>query len=423
MAPSNAPINQSRLQHAANGKSRRHRKTCPAGQPDLGRDVNARGGLLGRPVELVFYDDQSNPALVPGIYSKLLDVDKVDIAVPGYSTNMTAPFMPTAIARNLLVVSYFCLALNEQFHYPRYFSMVPFGPQPKISLSKGFFDIAAAQTPKPETVAVISADAEFAQNAAEGARENLRSHGFKIVFDRTYPPNTVDFSPIIRSVQASNPDIVYVASYPADGAGLVRAAHELQLKTKMFGGSMVGMQSTPLRMQLGTLLNGVVHHDFWVPDPKLMFHGIEAFLAKYQARAAGAGVVPLGYYAPPYAYARMQVIGEAIEATHTLDADKLAAYLRDNVHPTIVGDLKFGLYGEWSKSAVLFVQYQGISGNDLETVPQARHLRGAGAGRIQIAKLFTTPAKMRPFTGAIPPRPLGCIISPRHGALVTAIPS
>jgi branched-chain amino acid transport system substrate-binding protein len=358
-------------------------------------DVNARGGLLGRPVELVFYDDQSNPALVPGIYSKLLDVDKVDIAVPGYSTNMTAPFMPTAMARNLLVVSYFCLALNEQFHYPRYFSMVPFGPQPKISLSKGFFDIAAAQTPKPETVAVVSADAEFAQNAAEGARDNLRSHGFKIVFDRTYPPNTVDFSPIIRSVQASNPDIVYLASYPADGAGLVRAAHELQLNTKMFGGSMVGMQSTPLRMQLGTLLNGVVHHDFWVPDPKLMFPGIEEFLAKYQARAGAAGVDPLGYYAPPYAYARMQVIGEAITATHTLDADTLAAYLHDNVHPTIVGDLKFGSDGEWSKSGVLFVQYQGISGNDLE------QFRKQGTYAVLAPEEFKSDAKLiYPYTKA-----------------------
>ncbi|MGP0089694.1 MAG: amino acid ABC transporter substrate-binding protein [Xanthobacteraceae bacterium] len=328
--------------------------------------VNAQGGLNGRPVELVFYDDQSNPALVPGIYSKLIDVDKVDLAIPGYSTNMTAPYMPTAIAHNLLVVSYFCLALNEQFHYPRYFSMVPFGPQPKISLSKGFFDIAAAQTPKPATVAVVSADAEFAQGAAQGARENLKEHGFSIVYDRTYPPGTVDFSPIIRSVQAASPDIVYVASYPADGAGLVRAASELRLRTKMFGGSMVGMQSTPLRMQLGPLLNGLVHHDFWVPDAKLMYPGIEAFLAAYQARAAASGDDPLGYYAPPYAYARMQVIGEAVAATGSLDPDRLAAYLHANTLHTIVGDIKFGPDGEWSKPGVLFIQYQGITGNGLD---------------------------------------------------------
>ncbi|MGD0025875.1 MAG: amino acid ABC transporter substrate-binding protein [Xanthobacteraceae bacterium] len=328
--------------------------------------VNAEGGLLGRKVELVYYDDQSNPALVPSIYSKLLDIDKVDLAIPGYSTNMTAPFMPTAIERNLLVVSYFCLALNDQFHYPRYFSMVPFGPQPKIALSKGFFDIAAAQEPKPQTVAVVSADAEFALGAAEGARENLKTHGFKIVYDRTYPANLLDFSPVIRAAQAANPDIVYVASYPADGAGVVRAANEVRLKTKLFGGSMVGMQSTPLRMQLGPLLNGLVYHDFWVPDPKLMFPGIEAFLATYQARAIAAGADPLGYYAPPYAYARMQVMGQAIAATGTLDADKLATYLHANVLHTIVGDIRFNQDGEWSKSGVLTVQYQGIVGNGLD---------------------------------------------------------
>jgi branched-chain amino acid transport system substrate-binding protein len=328
--------------------------------------VNAEGGLLGRKVELVYYDDQSDPALVPSIYGKLLDVDKVDLAIPGYSTNMTAPFMPTAIERKLLVVSYFCLALNDQFHYPRYFSMVPFGPQPKLALSKGFFDIAAAQEPKPQTVAVVSADAEFALGAAEGARENLKAHGFKIVYDRTYPANLLDFASVIRAVQAVNPDIVYVASYPADGAGVVRAANEVRLKTKLFGGSMVGMQSTPLRMQLGPLLNGLVYHDFWVPDPKLMFPGIEAFLATYQARAGAAGADPLGYYAPPYAYARMQVIGQAIAATGTLDADKLAAYLRTNVLHTIVGDIRFNQDGEWSKSGVLTVQYQGITGNGLD---------------------------------------------------------
>ena len=328
--------------------------------------INAEGGLLGREVELVYYDDQSNPSLVPGIYSKLLDVDKVDLVVPGYSTNMTAPFMPTAIERRLLVVSFFCLALNDQFHYPRYFSMVPFGPEPKRSLSKGFFDVAAAQNPKPQSVAMLSADAEFAQGAAEGARANLSAHGFKIIYDKTYPPSTTDFSPMIRAAQATDPDIVYVASYPLDGVGIVRAANELRLKTKLFGGSMVGMQSTPLRTQLGPLLNGLVYHDFWVPDPKLMFPGIAAFLATYQARAGAAGVDPLGYYVPPYAYARMQVLGQAITATGTLDADKLAGYLRDNALHTVVGDIRFDHDGEWSKSGVLTVQYQGIVGNELE---------------------------------------------------------
>ena len=57
-------------------------------------DVNAKGGLLGRPVELIFYDDQSNPSDVPGIYAKLINVDKVDLLLGPYATNMVAPAMP-----------------------------------------------------------------------------------------------------------------------------------------------------------------------------------------------------------------------------------------------------------------------------------------------------------------------------------------
>src|SRR5579871_5806304 len=95
-------------------------------------DVNAKGGLLGRPVKLVFYDDQSNPATVPGIYTKLLDVDKVDFIVSGYGTNLIAPAMPVAISHNRLFLGLFGLAVNSEFHYPRYFSMLRAGPETLI---------------------------------------------------------------------------------------------------------------------------------------------------------------------------------------------------------------------------------------------------------------------------------------------------
>jgi branched-chain amino acid transport system substrate-binding protein len=96
------------------------------------KEINAKGGLLGRPVKLVFYDDQSNPATVPGIYTKLLDVDKVDIVISGYGTNMIAPAMGVVIGHNRTFLSLFGLAVNAEFNYPRYFSLVPIGgPKPK----------------------------------------------------------------------------------------------------------------------------------------------------------------------------------------------------------------------------------------------------------------------------------------------------
>src|ERR1041384_3770627 len=88
-------------------------------------ETNAKGGLLGRPVKLTWYDDQSTPSTVPGIYTKLLDVDKVDFIVSGYATNQTAPAIPVAMAQNKLLLGLFALDANGEFHYPKYFSMLP----------------------------------------------------------------------------------------------------------------------------------------------------------------------------------------------------------------------------------------------------------------------------------------------------------
>jgi branched-chain amino acid transport system substrate-binding protein len=333
-------------------------------------DVNMRGGLLGRKVEFVYYDDQSNPSTVPGLYTKLLDIDKVDLVVSGYATNMTVPAMPIVMQRNLLFFSLFALAINEEFHYPRYFSMVPFGQQPKIDLSKGFFDLAMEQTPKPKTVALVAADAEFAKRAADGARDNAKAAGLSIVYDRSYPPGTVDYTPIVRAIQATNPDIVFVGSYPPDSVGLVRAAGEVGLKVKQFGGAMVGLQATSIKTQLGPLLNGIVYQDFWVPVPTLKFPGIEAFLQRYQARAAAADVDLLGYFIPPYGYARMQALTQAIVATGGLDQAKLADWLHHNAVKTVAGDLTFNADGEWSNHRVIYAQFQGVKTNEVDQFRQ-----------------------------------------------------
>jgi branched-chain amino acid transport system substrate-binding protein len=329
-------------------------------------DVNAAGGLLGRPVQLVYYDDQSNPATVPGLYSKLLDVDKVDLIVGGYATNMLAPAMPVVMQHNMTFLGLFGLAVNSEFHYPKYFAMIPMGPQPKREFSKGYFDLALAQNPRPSRVAIVAADAEFARNAADGARENAKTAGLEIVYDKTYPPSTVDYTPIVRAIQASNPDIVFVASYPPDTAGMVRAINEVGFQPKLCCGGMVGLQSTALKTQLGPLLNGIIDYDFWVPAPTMQFPGVLDLLKKYQAKAAEEGVDALGYYMPPYAYAYLQVLGEAVTATKSLDQDKLAQYIREHTFKTVIGDIKFGENGEWAEPRLLQTQFQHIKGNGVD---------------------------------------------------------
>jgi branched-chain amino acid transport system substrate-binding protein len=330
-------------------------------------DINAKGGLLGRPVKLVYYDDQSNPATVPALYTKLLDVDKVDLVISGYATNMVVPALPIVMQHQRTFLGLLALAANSEFNYPNYFSIGPTGgPQPKQAFSKGFFEVAMAQTPKPTTIAFVGADAEFPHNALDGAHELAKQAGLKVVYDRTYPPTTTDYTPIVRGIQAANPDLVFVASYPPDTVGMIRAANEIGLKTKMFGGGMVGLQATAIKTQLGPLMNGIVDFDFWQPVGPYATPEAMDFLKRYQSKSAAAGVDLLGFYLPPFAYADMQVLQQAVQGVGSLDQQKLADYLRSHTFKTVAGDITFGPNGEWTESRVLEVQFQNVKGNDVE---------------------------------------------------------
>ncbi|MGI9524380.1 MAG: amino acid ABC transporter substrate-binding protein [Hyphomicrobiaceae bacterium] len=329
-------------------------------------DINAKGGLLGRKVELVYYDDQTNPAQVPAIYTKLLDIDEVDLIVSGYGTNLIAPALPLVMQRDLMFPSLFGLGANEKFKYPCYFQIMPAGPKPKQDWSRNWFKVAMELEPKPKTIALVGADAEFARNAVDGARENAKELGLKIVYDQAYPPKTPDFTPIVRAIQARKPDIVYVGSYPPDSVGMVKAATEVGLDVNMFGGGMVGLQFATIQKALGEKLNGVVNYHFYVPEPTLKFPGVEEFLKKYQAKAANAGVDPLGYYLPPFAYAYLQVLEQSANAVGALDQGKMCEHARKSTFKTVVGDVKFAPNGEWDRPRALMIQFQGVKGNDLE---------------------------------------------------------
>jgi len=327
-------------------------------------DVNAKGGLLGRPVQLVYYDDQSNPSLVPAIYTKLIDIDRVDLLY-AQGTNISSPAMPTIIEHKKMLIDSFSLAVNGQFNYSRFFQTMPYGPDGKDSISRGFFDVAMTMNPKPKTVALLGADAEFSKSALEGARKQVARLGLKIVYDRTYPPVTVDYAPIVRAVKAAEPDLIFAGSYPADTAGIVRAMQEIGVDTMMFGGAMVGLQAGTIKAQFGDQLNGIVTYELFVHEKTMSFPGIEDFLKKYQSRAAEAGVDPLGYYIPPFTYATFEILGQAVQAVGSLDDDQLAAYIHQAPFKTIVGDIKFGADGEWAKPRMLTIQYQNLKGHDL----------------------------------------------------------
>lgn len=327
-------------------------------------EVNGRGGLIGRPVKLIYYDDQSNGATVPGIYTKLLDVDKVDLLLSGYSTAAIAPAMPIVIQKKMVFLTLLGFNMNSEFKYDRYFSMIPAGSDANRDFSKGFLEVAMTMDPKPKTIAVVNLDAEFPKRASDGIKDNLKKYGIKVVYDQSYPPTTVDFLPIIRAVAAAKPDLVYFVSYPVDSAGLIRGIREVGLKAMMVGGGMVGPQIGSFKTMMGPALNNMVIWDTYVPEKTLNFPGIEQLLAKYQPRSQGLD--PLGFYVPPLAYANMQVLEQAVTKVGKLDQGALADYMHATTFSTVLGDVKFDKMGEWSEERLLLVQYQNISGNGLD---------------------------------------------------------
>src|SRR3990170_154990 len=331
-------------------------------------DINAKGGLLGRKIELITYDDQSNPATTPGIYTKLLDVEKVDLLIAPYATVPTAPLMPLVKQRGKLLMGNFSFQVNHTVKHDMWFNNAPWNVA--ASWSDNFF--LAGKTLNAKTVAFLVADQEFAQNLARGAKSIAAGLGLKTVYEQNYPPATVDFSSMIRAIRAAKPDVVYVMSYPNDSVGIVRSVKEIGVgpSVKLIGGAMVGLQFAPVMESLGSMLNGWVNYHLYAPEKTMDFPGVKNFLERYKTKAIAAKVDSLGYYLPPFNYAIGQMIEQAVTATKSLDDKVLAKYLREHEMKTIVGNIRYGPDGEWAKARVVMVQFRGVVVKNVEQFRQ-----------------------------------------------------
>jgi branched-chain amino acid transport system substrate-binding protein len=356
-------------------------------------DVNARGGLLGRKVEIVNYDDQGSPALTPGIYSKLVDFDKVDLLIAPYGTVPAAAVMPFAKERHLLLVGQIGYQVNSKAKHDMWFNNSPWSDAE--SWVGGFFRLG--QSAGVKKVAFLASDQEFAQNILAGAKKLAKDAGLETVYEQTYPPTTVDFSAMIRAIRSSAPDMVFVASYPADSTGIVRAVNEIGIgsSVKLFGGGMVGLQYASVMQSLGSLLNGVVNYHTYVPEKTMAFPGIREFLDRYAKRAAEVNIETLGYYVAPFSYASGQILEEAVKATKSLNHQVLAEYLRKNEVRTIVGPIKWGSDGEWTEPRVVMIQFRDIKDGDPEQFRQEGKQVIVEPERFKTGDLLTPVSKAR----------------------------
>ena len=330
-------------------------------------EINAKGGLLGRPVKLVYYDDQSQAAPVPGIYTKLIDVDKVDLVIGPYATVPAAAAMPVIMQKGKVFIILFGLGGEHRVQLPEILRDDPVGTGHQAGLHGGFLRCGGGAEPQAADGGVRRRRPEFSNNACDGARDNAKKHGLQ---DRLRPHLSADHDRFLAD-RARDPGRQSghrrrSAPIRSTRSAWCKSVNELELQAEddrrrdgRPAGDRVQDPARPVAQRLGQLRDlGAVEADD-VPST-------EAFLKTYQARAGAEGVDPLGYYLGTWGYAYIQVLGDAVQATKSLNDNTLADYIGKTTFKTIMGDVKFGKGGEWAKGRMLQVQYHGIKSSELD---------------------------------------------------------
>ena len=322
-------------------------------------EVNAHGGILGRKVELDYADDKYNPGLVGTLYSKMIDVDRVDLVIGPFGNAVLAPILPIVAQRGKLLFSTWTTTANAQSHYDRYFNMGPWGDKPEGF--QGLYALLAAKHGL-KRIALLSVDIEGPQVMTQQVRTIAAREGLTVVYDQKYPANTTEFSSLLRSINSADPDVIYVASAPANSIAIINQLSEIGVSdsVQMCCGGMVGLQLSSVLGKLGPKVNGLVNYALYAPVKTMQYAGTQAFFDRYSERAKKAGIDPLGYYGASFAYAQGQVLQQAIEATKSLDDQALAKYMHFAEFDTIVGKISFTPDGEWTRSGVVLLQFRGV---------------------------------------------------------------
>jgi len=314
--------------------------------------INATGGLLHRHVEFLVYDNAASPATAATIYRRLIESQKPDFTIAGFGAAVVAPGI-SAFKRSGGVLMGLAAGKVTTEPSPRYFNVSPTAPPSVESLTDGFFDVAVQQKPAPSSVAILAARAELSEKTAEGARQNVKKYGLKVVFDAQYSPTTSDFTAMVRQAQQSYPDLVVICSYPLDSEAIVKAVSEAEFKPMMIGGAMLGLQAATIKERLGSLLNGFTNFETAIPSRRQMFGTYSKLIDKlgsaFETQYAG------------WAFASLEVIEQAVRATETLNPENVSAYIHSHLFHTVVGDVRFAGDGDLLQDRIFLVQYRGVS--------------------------------------------------------------
>lgn len=293
--------------------------------------INKAGGLLGRQVEIVKYDDQGNPSTAVQLYQKLLTDDKVDLLLSPYQADMTAAVAPIVNRAEKVMPS---LAANVEIYngkYPYLMQSITqtgryMGPVIDLAATKGY-----------KTIALLVQNTQFPKQLADGVMALAKEKGMEVVFSESYPPNTTDFSALVLKAGEKKPDVIIGATYLADAQGIVRAAKAQNVQAKMFAFS-IGPVEPEFYRGLGTAAEEMFGTTLYFKSLKTQGNAdfVAAFKAKYNVDPT---------YHAAVAYASMKIFGDVVNKVGSLDQKKIRDEFVKTDAQTVVGHYKLNENG------------------------------------------------------------------------------
>jgi branched-chain amino acid transport system substrate-binding protein len=311
------------------------------------KDLNAKGGVLGRKVEFVVYDDQSLPPTGVRLYEKLITEDKVDAVMGPYSSPITEAVANVTEKYKKVMVSPLAATTSIFKKEPRrkYIFMVI---SPAEVYLEGLLDMAAKRGLK--TVAIVNEDTLFSKAAAAGAVDLAKKKGMQVVFQEAYPKGNTDFSALLTKLKAANAEVIAAATYFDDAVALTRQMRELNVSPKMYGVTVGG--DLP---EFYDTLKGSAEYIYGATqwEPVLNYPGNKEFFESYKAEFK---------HEPSYhsaaGYAGCLIYAEGVKRAGSIDPDKVREQLLKAEMKTAFGEYKVDQDGFQLSHKMVTFQWQ-----------------------------------------------------------------
>jgi len=311
--------------------------------------------LLGRKVEIVYYDDKSDAATSARLYERLINEDKVDLLLGPYSSDLTMAASTVAENHNFPMVA---TGAADGRIWARGYKNIFGIDAPAREYMKLLVDSAAGAGLK--RIALIYADSDFPRGVAEGVRDLAASNNMEVVFDREYSQDRTDFSAMLQQMKASKPDLLVGGTYLDDSIAIVRAAKQVQLSPKAIV-LTVGPSLKEFGNALGSDADGVLGVVSWIRSAHLPM--ARDFSYRYKQKH---GHNPGAHVA--YGYGGGQVLEAAVRLANTLDKDAVRQQLVDMKFRSLLGRYDVDETGKQMGKSIYVLQWQ--NGRRLLVLPR-----------------------------------------------------